>query len=70
MRELHDWMPVILPTDLYGDWLDSNLQEPDALKPMLVLDSESEITFRPVSTFVDNPRNDSPACIEPVQPSA
>ena len=64
MRELHDRMPVILPENVYDVWLDKDLREPEALKPILVPYPDDEITFRPVSTFVNNARNDSPQCIE------
>jgi putative SOS response-associated peptidase YedK len=67
---LHDRMPVILPAELYGVWLDPELQEKESLQPLLVPYPDDEITLRPVSRFVNNVRNDSPVCIEPLHPQA
>ena len=64
LRELHDRMPVILhPTD-YDRWLE--LREPDTgrLQSLLVPYESDEMTFNAVSTVVNSPRNDSPACTE------
>jgi putative SOS response-associated peptidase YedK len=35
MEQIHDRMPVILPADLYGPWLDSAINDADALQSML-----------------------------------
>ena len=54
-------MPLIVPRRAYGEWLESDT--PDAwMRPY-----DEELEFYPVSTFVNNPRNDDPRCIEPLR---
>ncbi|HEV7998903.1 MAG TPA: SOS response-associated peptidase [Planctomycetaceae bacterium] len=65
LRELHDRMPVILPPDHYGPWLDPRVEETAALQSLLTAYPSSEMSFRPVSRRVNNARNDDPSCIAP-----
>jgi putative SOS response-associated peptidase YedK len=57
-------MPVILPTELYGPWLDPVIEDVEALKGMLRPYPADEMTAFPISTLVNSPRNDQPECIE------
>jgi putative SOS response-associated peptidase YedK len=66
MRPLHDRMPVILDSKDYGVWLDTAMQEPKTLEPLLGPCRAEEMTAYPVSTLVNSPRNDSARCVEPV----
>lgn len=61
---LHDRMPVILPPDDYGLWLDANVEDVERLQSLLRPLSAEAMRARPVSTLVNSPRNDSPACLE------
>jgi putative SOS response-associated peptidase YedK len=63
MAELHDRMPVILPRDLYGPWLDPAIEDVDALQGMLQPYPAEEMTAYPISPLVNSPRNESPECI-------
>jgi len=63
MAELHDRMPVILPPDLYGPWLDHRIEDVDALQEMLRPYPAEELTAYPISTIVNSPRNESAECI-------
>jgi putative SOS response-associated peptidase YedK len=63
MRPLHDRMPVILPSDLYGPWLDHRIDDVEAIGGMLRPYPTEEMVAFPISTFVNSPRNDSPECI-------
>jgi putative SOS response-associated peptidase YedK len=67
LQALHHRMPVILPTDAYGTWLD-----PDApaasLRALLRPYQAQEITQTPVADAVNNVRNDDPRCVEPRLP--
>jgi putative SOS response-associated peptidase YedK len=65
MRELHERMPVILPCDVYGPWLDPQLEDPEALRTMLESYPSEAMCFRQVSRRVNNARNDDPDCILP-----
>lgn len=61
MKPIHNRMPVILPRDSYEGWLSGS-----AGKEMLISCPEDQLKVQPVSTHVNNPRNDDPQCIEPV----
>ena len=58
-------MPVILDSESFTRWLDPE-QEANALKALLVPLPDDWMTAHPVSKLVNNPRNESPRCIEPV----
>jgi putative SOS response-associated peptidase YedK len=60
MKPIHDRLPVILPEEAYTTWLD----KPDAglLQPF----PAEKMEAAPVSTYVNNPRNQGPKCIDPV----
>jgi putative SOS response-associated peptidase YedK len=62
LRPLHERMPVILPREAYEGWLLPSEQPPVSL--LRPYPGEHFRTW-PVSTLVNSPRNDSPACVEP-----
>jgi putative SOS response-associated peptidase YedK len=64
-RAVHDRMPVILPPDRWALWLDPEAPGPGALRPLLRAFPAEAMAARPVSTAVNNPRCDTPACLEP-----
>ena len=66
MSQIHNRMPVILPPEAYARWLDPAEQKPDTLQPLLKSYPAEEMAAYPVSTQVNNPRNDVPDCILPV----
>ncbi len=66
MRPIHNRMPVILDKTNYDLWLDSTIQSADRLLPLLRPYPDAGLHFYPVSLQVNSPRNDSPACIEPL----
>lgn len=65
LEEIHHRMPVILPQDVYAEWLAPNQQSTDTLQPLLMPYPDEEIEAYPVSRFVNRPTNDSPECIAP-----
>ena len=66
LRPLHDRMPVILgPTD-FALWLDPAVAEASRIQPLLVPCPADELVAYAVTTQVNSPRNDDPACIEPM----
>ena len=65
VAQIHDRMPVILPRQEFGPWLDPDMRDPDRLAPLLRAYPAEEMTSFPVSTRVSNPANDDPTCIEP-----
>lgn len=67
MRRLHDRMPVLLHETDYDSWLDPKNENTNALKKLLVPFPEDEMRAYPVSTRVNNVRNDAPELLEPVE---
>ena len=62
-RDVHDRMPVILPTEDQTTWLDAELADREQLEPLLKPLPSDEMTMDPVSTYVNSPRNEGPQCI-------
>ena len=67
MAELHHRMPVMLPPDAWDQWLDRDEQDTEALGRFLVPAPSSLITFHPVSTEVNNARNQGEHLTDPVE---
>ncbi len=64
LREIHPRMPVILDSADYDNWLnfDSTVPAQSLLKPA----PDDWLMAYPVSTRINNVRNDDAACIEPI----
>lgn len=62
---IHNRMPVILPPDAYERWLDPDEVRSGALDDLLVPYPAEAMTAYAVTTYVNSPANDSPACIAP-----
>ena len=65
IASIHDRMPVILNPDTYSLWLDKDMKNPEQLQSLYLPFPADLLTLYPVSTLVNSPRNDDPACIEP-----
>ena len=63
-RPIHDRMPVILHAADYDRWLDPQLPNLDPLRELLRPFDSLAMRADPVSTLVNNPRNDDPRCVE------
>lgn len=66
VRPYHNRMPAIIHRDRYDLWLDPDMQDAEKLKSLLCPWPSDEFASRSVSTFVNNPRNEGPACVEPM----
>lgn len=66
VRPIHDRMPVVLPPECFREWLDPIVTNAARLKPLLGPYPASQMVAYPVSTQVNSPANDGPACIEPL----
>lgn len=66
MAPIHNRMPVILAPTSYDQWLDPTFQKIETLNGLLRPYQSEELTAYPVSTLVNNPRHDTPQCLEPV----
>ena len=63
---IHNRMPVILSEKELKIWLNPGVKEFSLLHSLLDPYPAKEMEMYPVSTLVNNGRNDTPACIEPV----
>jgi putative SOS response-associated peptidase YedK len=64
MRPLHDRMPVIIPPEQYGRWLDPGLNEPGPLQELLHPYPAELMVAHPVSKAVNKVSNDGPELVE------
>jgi putative SOS response-associated peptidase YedK len=70
LGRIHDRMPLLVEPDHYRAWLDpasDHADDPDELRGLLVPAAPGRLTAFPVSTEVNNVRNDGPQLVEPAQ---
>ena len=67
MEGIHDRMPVILSPNDYDLWLEPDFHGQGKLLEMLKPYPAEEMTAYPVSTVVNNPRNEMKECVEVVK---
>jgi putative SOS response-associated peptidase YedK len=65
-RPIHDRMPVILPGAKYELWLSTDSRQAEHLQNLLRPFPSELMPAYPVSTEVNNLRNDSERCIEQI----
>jgi putative SOS response-associated peptidase YedK len=66
MARIHDRMPVILPPSAWEAWLDPDNDDLEALGKLLVPAPPAITLLRPVSTEVNNVRNQGPHLVDEV----
>ncbi len=67
LGHIHDRTPLIVPPDLYSDWLDPELTETTGVQQLLDAIPEPVLTPRVVSNEVNSVRNNGPELILPAQ---
>lgn len=67
LRPIHNRMPVIIDPGDYQRWLEAEAHETGALAPLMQPYPEGRLSAIPVSPRVNNPKNDDPRCIEPLE---
>jgi putative SOS response-associated peptidase YedK len=65
MASIHNRMPVILPPEAYPQWLDPAVRTRESLDPLLQPFPAEKMDAYPVSTLVNNPKNDLSECVIP-----
>jgi putative SOS response-associated peptidase YedK len=65
MEELHPRMPVVLPESLWADWLTADEAEAPHLLDAVASLGAPRLTATPISTLVNDVKNDGPALLEP-----
>ncbi|XP_066527460.1 abasic site processing protein HMCES [Hoplias malabaricus] len=69
LQSIHDRMPAVLDgEEEVRRWLDFG--EVRSLEALKLLQSKTCLVFHPVSSFVNNSRNNSPECLQPVDLTA
>ena len=63
---IHDRMPLIVARDRWSAWLDPTVSERDDLLSLLVPAAPGRLEAFPVSTDVNNVRNNGPELVEPI----
>jgi putative SOS response-associated peptidase YedK len=66
MARIHDRMPVIVAADDYSRWLDPELHNPVEIRTMLTPYPADEMKAYPISTLVNNAKNEGPELIRPM----
>lgn len=66
LGHLHDRTPVILPADLWDDWLAPTITQRSEVRALLDAAPPAHLTARPVGRAVGNVRNQGPGLLEPV----
>ena len=64
--EVHNRMPVILPTETWAEWLAEEPADEATLKEMLAPYPAEQMTMWPVDRRVGNVKNNDPSLIKPV----
>jgi putative SOS response-associated peptidase YedK len=62
---IHERMPVIIAPKDYARWLDPALSDRAAIEPMLAPFPAAEMRAHPISTRVNDAKNDGPELIQP-----
>ncbi len=66
LKSIHDRMPVILPREQYGTWLNPKVTNPFELASLLASYPADEMTYYQVSPRVNNARYEAPDLVDPV----
>lgn len=67
MMPIHERMPVIIPPGEFDLWLDPSQHDEKKLSGLLRPFDSKTMTAYPISTQVNNPKNDVVTCIEPLE---
>jgi putative SOS response-associated peptidase YedK len=66
LGHIHERMPLLVEPERYDAWLDPSVSDPDALRGLLVPAAPGRLEAHPVSTLVNNVRNNGPELVEPL----
>jgi len=65
LAPIHHRMPVVLPAEAFGPWLDAGMQDPRDLGRWLGPCDPALLRAYPVSRQVNDPRHEGPGLVEP-----
>jgi putative SOS response-associated peptidase YedK len=66
LAPIHNRMPVMLDPEVWEEWLDRNMTDPDQARALIKPLPETALTEHPVSTLVNDVRNNLTECIVPL----
>jgi len=66
LRPIHPRMPVIVPPEHYNRWLDTTSTPDQVVSRIFQPYPPEHMEALPVGTRVNSPKNDDPACLEPL----
>lgn len=67
VSQIHDRMPVLLPREAWDDWLDPDVDDRDYLQSLLEPAPDDVLEMYPISTSVNNVRNEGPDLLLPAE---
>lgn len=68
LGRIHDRMPMMIEPERWAEWLDPKLNDAKHASELLVPAQPGRLTADPVSTDVNNVRNNGPDLIKPLSP--
>jgi putative SOS response-associated peptidase YedK len=68
LGKIHDRMPLLVEPGRYSRWLDSTVSDSDRLLDLLVPAAPGRLEAFPVTTLVNDVRNNGPELVEPLAP--
>jgi putative SOS response-associated peptidase YedK len=63
---IHERMPFVMPRERWDQWLDPEVQDPDTVRALLQPPPPGRFTATPISTRVNNVRNNGPELLAPL----
>lgn len=66
LGRIHDRAPLLVERDKYAAWLDPTVSDPEELGGLLVPAAPGRLEAYPVSTAVNNVKNNGPELVEPL----
>ncbi|MDA1035842.1 MAG: SOS response-associated peptidase [Chloroflexi bacterium] len=66
VEHVHDRMPVILPRDAYGEWLDRDAHDTRGLSELLRPYPADGMEMYEISSAIGSVKNDTPSLLDPV----
>jgi len=66
IEPIHDRMPVILKSENHDMWINPDITDTENISDFLKPYPSEEMELYEISTFVNNPKNDSAECMEPI----
>ena len=66
MKPIHERMPVIIAPEDYARWLDADVQDPAQIGTLLSPFPADRMRAYPVSTLVNNAKNEGPELVRPL----